>query len=111
MRISLIGPKWNEMINSYPPLGLGYLAAVAEQDGHDVRIHDFGLYPSQPLEEDARQVVDFKPDLVAFTSMTTRPRVRPATSRLAPRRASRGRRTSVRSPRARPCRAGEGSRG
>ena len=71
MRISLIGPKWNEMINSYPPLGLGYLAAVAEQDGHDVRIHDFGLYPSQPLEEDARQVVDFKPDLVAFTSMTT----------------------------------------
>ncbi len=26
MRISLIGPKWNEMINSYPPLGLGYLA-------------------------------------------------------------------------------------
>lgn len=71
MRISLIGPKWNEMINSYPPLGLGYLAAVAEQDGHDVRIHDFGLHPSQPLEEDARQVVDFNPDLVAFTSMTT----------------------------------------
>ena len=71
MRISLIGPKWNEMINSYPPLGLGYLAAVAEQDGHEVRIHDFGLYPSQPLEEDARQVVDYKPDLVAFTSMTT----------------------------------------
>ncbi|MEZ4767277.1 MAG: radical SAM protein [Caldilineales bacterium] len=59
------------MINSYPPLGLGYLAAVAEQDGHEVRIHDFGLYPSQPLEEDARQVADYKPDLVAFTSMTT----------------------------------------
>ena len=71
MRISLIGPKWNEMINSYPPLGLGYLAAIAEQDGHEVRIHDFGLYPSQPIEEDAQEVVDFRPDLVAFTSMTT----------------------------------------
>ena len=71
MRISLIGPKWNEMINSYPPLGLGYLAAIAEQDGHEVRIHDFGLYPSQPIEVDTQQVVDFKPDLVALTSMTT----------------------------------------
>ena len=71
MRISLIGPKWNEMINSYPPLGLGYLAAIAEQDGHEVRIHDFGLYPSQPIEVDTQQVVDYKPDLVALTSMTT----------------------------------------
>ena len=71
MRISLIGPKWNEMINSYPPLGLGYLAAIAEQDGHEVRIHDFGLYPSQPIAVDAQQVVDYRPDLVALTSMTT----------------------------------------
>lgn len=71
MRISLIGPKWNEMINSYPLLGLGYLAGIAEQDGHDVRIHDFGLYPSQPIEQDAQQVIDFKPDIIAFTSMTT----------------------------------------
>lgn len=71
MRISLIGPKWNEMINSYPPLGLGYLAGIAERDGHDVRIHDFGLYPSQPIDADAQEVIDFKPDLVAFTSMTT----------------------------------------
>ncbi|HSN74892.1 MAG TPA: radical SAM protein [Anaerolineae bacterium] len=71
MRISLIGPKWNEMINSYPPLGLGYLAGIAEQDGHEVRIHDFGLYPSQPIEQDAQQVIDFKPDVIALTSMTT----------------------------------------
>ncbi|MER2599618.1 MAG: radical SAM protein [Caldilineales bacterium] len=71
MKISLIGPKWNEMINSYPPLGLGYLAAIAEQDGHEVRIHDFGLVPDQPLAEDAQEVIDFKPDIVALTSMTT----------------------------------------
>ena len=71
MKISLIGPKWNEMINSYPLLGLGYLAGIAEQDGHEVRIHDFGLYPSQPIEQDAQQVIDFKPDIIGFTSMTT----------------------------------------
>ncbi|HIC89101.1 MAG TPA: radical SAM protein [Anaerolineae bacterium] len=71
MRISLIGPKWNEMVNSYPSLGLGYLAAVAEQEGHECRIHDFGLRPARPLEEEVQDVVDFRPDLVAFTSMTT----------------------------------------
>ncbi len=71
MRISLIGPKWNQMVNSYPPLGLAYLAAMAEQDGHEVRIHDFGLYPRRPVEEDVKEIVDYKPDLVAFTSMTT----------------------------------------
>jgi radical SAM superfamily enzyme YgiQ (UPF0313 family) len=36
-----------------------------------VRIHDFGLYPAQPFEVDAQQVIDYKPDLVALTSMTT----------------------------------------
>lgn len=71
MRISLVGPKWNQMVNSYPPLGLAYLAAMAEQDGHEVRIHDFGLYPHRSVEEDVQEIVDFKPDLVAFTSMTT----------------------------------------
>ncbi|MCC7355531.1 MAG: cobalamin-dependent protein, partial [Anaerolineae bacterium] len=71
MRISLIGPKWNELVNSYPPLGLGYLAAVAEQEGHEVRIHDMGLRPTTPVAEDMKAVLDFKPDLVAFTSMTT----------------------------------------
>ena len=71
MRISLIGPKWNQMVNNYPPLGLAYLAAVAEQEGHEVRIHDFGLRPEKPLEDEIAEVLDFRPDLVGFTSMTT----------------------------------------
>ena len=71
MKISMIGPKWNEMVNSYPPLGLGYLAAVAENLGHEVSIHDMGLRPNMPVEEDIKSVIDGKPDLVAFTSMTT----------------------------------------
>ncbi|MCS7040827.1 MAG: cobalamin-dependent protein, partial [Caldilineales bacterium] len=71
VKIAFIGPKWNEMVNAYPSLGLGYLAAVAEQDGHECRIFDFGLRPKRPLAEEVQDVVDFKPDLVAFTSMTT----------------------------------------
>ncbi|HUW13051.1 MAG TPA: radical SAM protein [Anaerolineae bacterium] len=71
MRISLIGPKWNQMVNNYPPLGLAYLAAVAEQEGHDVRVHDFGLRPDRPLEAELADVLAFRPDLVGFTSMTT----------------------------------------
>lgn len=71
MRISFIEPKWNQLVNSYPSLGLGYLAAVAEQEGHECRIHDFGLRPHVPVEEDVKEVLEFKPDLVAFTSMTT----------------------------------------
>ncbi|MCP4200262.1 MAG: radical SAM protein [Proteobacteria bacterium] len=71
MRIALIGPKWNEMVNAYPSLGLAYLAAVAEQDGHECRIFDFGLHPDLPLEEEIEDVVAYHPDLVALTSMTT----------------------------------------
>jgi radical SAM superfamily enzyme YgiQ (UPF0313 family) len=71
MKISLIGPKWNQMVNNYPPLGLAYLAAVAEQEGHEVRVHDFGLRPEVSLEAEIAEVLDFRPDLVGFTSMTT----------------------------------------
>ncbi len=71
MRIAFIGPKWNELVNAYPSLGLGYLAAVAEQEGHECRIFDFGLRPNRPMSEDVQDVIDFKPDLVSFTSMTT----------------------------------------
>ena len=71
MKIAFIGPKWNEMVNAYPSLGLGYLAAVGEQDGHDCRIFDFGLRPNRSLAEEVQDVIDFKPDLVSFTSMTT----------------------------------------
>jgi len=70
MRIALISPKWNEMVNSYPPLGLGYLAAVLEADGHQVAIFDLGLEPKTPVSEDVRRVVAYAPDLVGLTAMT-----------------------------------------
>jgi len=71
MKIAFIGPKWNAMVNAYPSLGLAYLAAVAERDGHEARIFDFGLRPQRPMADEVQDVVDFQPDLVAFTSMTT----------------------------------------
>jgi len=70
MRISLISPKWNKMVNSYPPLGLAYIAAVLEREGHRVRVHDFGLNPKAPLEEEIAAVQRFAPDLVGITAMT-----------------------------------------
>ncbi|NLE77376.1 MAG: radical SAM protein [Chloroflexi bacterium] len=71
MKIALISPKWNQMTNSYPPLGLGYLAACLERAGHEVRIHDFGLRPDVTIAAEVAQVVAFAPDLVGMTSMTT----------------------------------------
>lgn len=71
MRVALVGPKWHEMVNSYPSLGLGYLAAIAEQEGHEAAVFDMGLRPASPVSEDVKQIVDWKPDVIAFTSMTT----------------------------------------
>ncbi len=58
------------MVNSYPPLGLGYLAAVMEAEGHTAAIFDLGLEPRQPLEQAIAPLVAFAPDLVGITAMT-----------------------------------------
>lgn len=71
MRIALVGPKWNQMVNSYPALGLGYLAAMAEQAGHECAIFDMGLHPERTVEDEVERIVAWKPDVVAETSMTT----------------------------------------
>ena len=70
MRIALIGPKWNQLVNSYPPLGLAYLAAVLERAGHSVRVFDFGLSPHSELAEDVARVAEFAPELIGLTAMT-----------------------------------------
>jgi anaerobic magnesium-protoporphyrin IX monomethyl ester cyclase len=71
MRVALVGPKWHELVNSYPSLGLGYLAAIAEQDGHEAAVFDMGLRPDKPLAAEVADVIAWKPDVVAFTAMTT----------------------------------------
>jgi anaerobic magnesium-protoporphyrin IX monomethyl ester cyclase len=71
MRIALVSPKWNKKANDYPPLGLAYLAAVLERDGHQVRVFDFGLDPDTPLEDDVRRTCAFDPHIVGITTMTS----------------------------------------
>ena len=69
VRILLINPKTRLPIDTRisPPLGIAYLAAVAERRGDKVRIHD-GDVEDTPLEETVRQ---FAPDLVGITANTT----------------------------------------
>jgi len=71
MRIALISPKWNKRTNDYPPLGLAYLAAVLERDGHQVRVFDFSLDPHALPEDDVRRVCAFDPHIVGITAMTS----------------------------------------
>lgn len=71
MKVALIGPKWHEMVNSYPSLGLAYLAAIAEREGHEVAVFDMGLRPNKPIPDEVKEIVAWRPDVIAFTSMTT----------------------------------------
>ena len=72
MRIALVSPKWNEMVNSDPLLGLGYLAAVLEAEGHQVRIlQTWGWNPKTPIAgSDIQRIVATAPDVVGLTAMT-----------------------------------------
>jgi anaerobic magnesium-protoporphyrin IX monomethyl ester cyclase len=59
------------MVNSYPSLGLAYLAAVLEAQQHEVRVFDFGLDPGRPLADDVADVLAFGPAVIGITSMTS----------------------------------------
>jgi anaerobic magnesium-protoporphyrin IX monomethyl ester cyclase len=69
VRILLVNPKSRLPIDTRtsPPLGLAYLAAISEQRGDQVRIHD-GDVEDTPLEACVRE---FEPDLVGITANTT----------------------------------------
>ncbi|HSR35130.1 MAG TPA: cobalamin-dependent protein, partial [Anaerolineae bacterium] len=69
MRILLVNPKSKLPIDTRisPPLGLAYLAAVAERRGDQVRVYD-GDIEDSPLGEAIRV---FAPELVGITANTT----------------------------------------
>lgn len=54
----------------FPPLGLGYIAAVLKKEGHDVKIYD-----CLPLKYSVYEVVDYilkqRPDIVGISIMST----------------------------------------
>ena len=87
MRISLIQPPYDlfdeDERQAMPPLGLAYMAAVLERDGHEVKItdcvaedfHRLILLPDGRRrhglsdEELARSLRDFRPEIVGVSCL------------------------------------------
>ena len=78
MKIALVSPlrqqhlmdesNWT-LYNDTEPLGLLYIAAIAKEEGHDVRI----FHPLQQANKGERitqNILEFKPQVVGFSSMT-----------------------------------------
>ena len=55
--------------SSMPPLGLLYIGAILEKEGHDVRIVPAELL-SLSWKHIREEMVDFKPDIIGVTSTT-----------------------------------------
>lgn len=53
-----------------PPLGLLYIAAVLEKDGHDVRIIDAPV-ENLDLEDVLNRIGEFRPDFVGISAITS----------------------------------------
>jgi len=79
MKISLLFPRWTgvygllsvlaEKASTWPPLNLCYLAAIAEKEGHEVRIID-GQAEGLQNEEIIEQTAAFGPSVIGITSTT-----------------------------------------
>jgi len=79
MRILFVQPAWSDIHGpftgmaksqaSVPPLGVGYLAALARQQGHEVSILDA---EAECLDDDhaAQAILKRSPDIVGFTATT-----------------------------------------
>lgn len=68
MNILLISPPREiPQPASFPPIGLGYIAAVLKQDGHNVRIMDAAAYSLKKIE---RLIQDANPQIVGLTCWT-----------------------------------------
>jgi anaerobic magnesium-protoporphyrin IX monomethyl ester cyclase len=72
IKIALVNPPLLPGMARHPPnvpIGLAYLAAVAEKSGHTVKVIDC-LPVDMDYDEMKREVAAFDPDIVGITSMT-----------------------------------------
>lgn len=79
MKILLIYPKWTQEYGSFgsfakkasvwPPLNLAFLAAIAENSGHDVKIID-GEAQDISSEKMVELTAAFNPDIIGITATT-----------------------------------------
>ncbi len=75
MKIILISPPTDSVIKSVvgttgPPLSLAYLASVARENGHDVKIID-SLVMDYTFDDVEKEIKNYSPDLVGITSTTS----------------------------------------
>jgi len=70
MKVALVAPPWEIMKNSYPPLGLGYVAAALVGKGHEVKIFDYGLDPEAQVPDMVEEVLDWGPQMIGITTWT-----------------------------------------
>jgi anaerobic magnesium-protoporphyrin IX monomethyl ester cyclase len=77
MRIVLLFPPWSDSYgifsyfarrsSAFPPMGLAYLAAIAEAKGHTVKIID-GEVERLSIDRLIDETLSFKPDLIGITA-------------------------------------------
>lgn len=77
MKIIFLYPKWTgdygkighfaKKAGVYPPLNLAYLAAIAEELGHEVKIID-GEVKDMPISQMVDEVKKFNPDIIGITA-------------------------------------------
>ena len=73
VRITLVNPPFRPGVKRHPPnvpIGLGYLAAVAEKNGHAVSVIDC-LPVDMDFDEMKKQIVASDPDIIGITSTTS----------------------------------------
>ena len=79
MKILLLFPKWTgdygmigyfaKRASIWPPLNLAYLAGIAEEQGHEVKIID-GEAENISISETVEQAALFEPDIIGLTATT-----------------------------------------
>lgn len=62
--------KLSKVGSIYPPLGLAYIAAVAEKRGHDVKIIDTAV-SNMDMEGIEKNIIQFKPDMIGMQTYFT----------------------------------------
>ena len=68
MNVLLISPpRETPQPAAFPPIGLGYIAAVLKNDGHKVRIMDAAAYSLKKIE---RLILEVNPEIVGLTCWT-----------------------------------------
>jgi radical SAM superfamily enzyme YgiQ (UPF0313 family) len=79
MKIALIQPPWSNLCGKfqslarveglYPPLGIAYLATIAEEMGHEVLLVD-GEANQISMQDTYKKIKKFNPDILGITSAT-----------------------------------------